>query len=161
MWEAYRPYIIGSIIVVTAQLMLILGLLTQRARRRRAEETIRAREATLRTSYERIRQLAGTTHQRTGGGASGHRPGSARRRGPDTDRPFPGRQQTSNALQATFRTPQPSRPCSKLQHETLGIFDRLRRLSHELHPSTLATARPRHVTRDVLQRSREAVPRFR
>ena len=58
-WESYKEYIIGTVIVVSAQLLLIAGLLVQRARRRRAEETIRAGEATLRTSYERIRQLAG------------------------------------------------------------------------------------------------------
>ena len=58
-WESYRGYIIGTVAVVTAQLLLIAGLLAQRARRRRAEETILAREATLRTSYERSRQLAG------------------------------------------------------------------------------------------------------
>ena len=44
-WESYRPYIIGTVIVVAAQLLPIAGLLVQRARRRRAEETIRAREA--------------------------------------------------------------------------------------------------------------------
>ncbi len=53
------PYIIATIIVVAAQLLAIAGLLVQRARRRRAEETVVAREATIRTSYERIRQLAG------------------------------------------------------------------------------------------------------
>src|SRR5205814_2561050 len=58
-WESYRRYIVGTAIVVLAQLALIAGLLTQRARLRRADETIRAREATLRASYERIRQLAG------------------------------------------------------------------------------------------------------
>ena len=58
-WESYKAYIIGTIIVVSAQLLLIAGLFAQRARRRRAEETIRAREATLRTSYERSRLLAG------------------------------------------------------------------------------------------------------
>ena len=58
-WETYRWYIVGTIVVVTAQLLLIAGLLRQRARRRHAEETILAREASLRTSYERIRQLAG------------------------------------------------------------------------------------------------------
>ena len=58
-WEAYRPYIIGTIVVVAAQLLAIAGLLVQRARRRRAEETVRAREATIRASYKRIRQLAG------------------------------------------------------------------------------------------------------
>ena len=58
-WEAYRSYIVGTITVVGMQLLLITGLLTQRARRRRAEAAVLAREATLQTSYDRIRQLAG------------------------------------------------------------------------------------------------------
>ena len=58
-WETYRWYIVGTIVVVTAQLLLIAGLLRQRDRRRHAEETILAREASLRTSFERSRQLAG------------------------------------------------------------------------------------------------------
>ena len=44
-WELYSTYIIATIVVVSAQLLLITGLLTQRAR--------------LRTSYERIRHMAG------------------------------------------------------------------------------------------------------
>ena len=51
-WEAYRLYIIGTIVIVAAQLLTIAGLLVQRERRRRAEAMVRA-------SYERSRQLAG------------------------------------------------------------------------------------------------------
>ena len=59
-WDVYhRHIIIGSLAVVLVQAVLITGLLRQRARRRLAEQTIRAREATLRTSYERIQQMAG------------------------------------------------------------------------------------------------------
>ena len=58
-WELYRGYIIAVAVALAAQLLLIAGLLVQRHHRQRAEETIIQREATLRTSYERIRQLAG------------------------------------------------------------------------------------------------------
>jgi signal transduction histidine kinase len=58
-WDVYKSYIIATIIVVGAQLLLIAGLLQQRARLRRADNTIREREASLRVSYERIRQMAG------------------------------------------------------------------------------------------------------
>ena len=59
-WDVYhRHIIIGSLAVVVVQAVLITGLLTQRARLRLAEQTIRAREATLRTSYDRIQQIAG------------------------------------------------------------------------------------------------------
>ena len=58
-WELYGIYIVGALVVVTAQLVLIAGLLRERARVRRADSVIRASEASLRSSYERIRHLAG------------------------------------------------------------------------------------------------------
>jgi signal transduction histidine kinase len=58
-WEMYGWYIVGAMTIVTVQLALIAGLVTQRARRRRAEGVVLAREASLRTSYDRIRQLSG------------------------------------------------------------------------------------------------------
>lgn len=39
-WESYRRYIIGAIFVVLAQSLLILGLLWQRARRRKVEDKL-------------------------------------------------------------------------------------------------------------------------
>ena len=58
-WELYGSYIMATIVVVIAQLLLIAGLLRQRARLRSADNTIRASEASLRTSLERIRHMAG------------------------------------------------------------------------------------------------------
>ena len=58
-WELYGIYIVGALVVVTAQLVLIAGLLRERARVRRAGTVIRASEASLRSSYERIRHMAG------------------------------------------------------------------------------------------------------
>ena len=55
-WELYGSYIAAASVVVIAQLLLIAGLLQSRSRLRRADTTIRARETSLRTSYERIRQ---------------------------------------------------------------------------------------------------------
>jgi signal transduction histidine kinase len=57
-WELYRWYIVGAVGVIVLQALLIVGLLAQRARRRRAEAEVTKSEAALRTSYERIRQLA-------------------------------------------------------------------------------------------------------
>jgi PAS domain S-box-containing protein len=39
-WQRYKWYIIGAIFVVLAEMMLILGLLWQRARRRKVEESL-------------------------------------------------------------------------------------------------------------------------
>src|SRR6185503_1377015 len=43
-WESYGSYIVLIVFVIAAQLVLITGLLTQRARRRDAEQTIQSRE---------------------------------------------------------------------------------------------------------------------
>jgi signal transduction histidine kinase len=56
--RSYGWYFVGASGVIAAQLALIVGLFTQRARRRRAEGVIHRREAALRRSYERSRQLA-------------------------------------------------------------------------------------------------------
>lgn len=58
-WDRYRIQIIASFALVFAQSALIVGLLVQRARRRRAEAQVRRNELELRTSYERIRDLGG------------------------------------------------------------------------------------------------------
>src|SRR5687768_11064426 len=58
-WEFYGFYIIATSVVVLAQLVLIAGLVRQRTRLRRAESRIRGSEASLRTSFERIRDMAG------------------------------------------------------------------------------------------------------
>jgi len=56
-WERYRGYILGVIALLVAQSLLITGLLVHRGRRRTAETQLRSREAELRTSYNRIRDL--------------------------------------------------------------------------------------------------------
>ena len=135
-WESYRGYIIGTVAVVTAQLLLIAGLLAQRARRRRAEETIVAREATLRTSYERSRQLAG----RLINAQEAARAGIARDLHDDVCQQLTCLSVTVSGLKSSsgdIQDPRTQQAFARLEHETLGIFDRLRRLSHELHPSML------------------------
>jgi signal transduction histidine kinase len=57
--QTYRPYVIGTLSLVVLQAALIAGLLAQRASRRRTQGTLRAREAALRTSDDRVRDLAG------------------------------------------------------------------------------------------------------
>ena len=57
-WDRYKVYILGARRSLLSQTVLIAGLLVQRTRRRQAEEEVRGSEAELRTSYERIRDLA-------------------------------------------------------------------------------------------------------
>jgi signal transduction histidine kinase len=58
-WERYRTYIVGAIAVLVGQTTLIVGLLVQAARRKRAEEQLRRSQDELRRSSERIRDLGG------------------------------------------------------------------------------------------------------
>lgn len=56
-WQRYRIYIAGALALLLAQTALIAGLLIHRGRRRSAELLLRGREAELRKSYGRIRDL--------------------------------------------------------------------------------------------------------
>ena len=58
-WDKYKPYVLAGIAIFLAQSVLITGLLVQRRRRHQAEERLRAGEAKLRKSYQRIRDLGG------------------------------------------------------------------------------------------------------
>ena len=58
-WDEYKVYILGAIVLLVAQTALIAGLLVQGAHRRRAENEVRASQSALRQSYERIRDLGG------------------------------------------------------------------------------------------------------
>ena len=51
-WDRYRAYIISAVALVAFQMVLIVGLLVQHSRRRRAE-------AELHTSFERIHEIRG------------------------------------------------------------------------------------------------------
>jgi signal transduction histidine kinase len=59
MWERHKEYIVGAIAILLAQTSLIVGLLVQAARRKRAEEQVRRDQAELQRSSERIRDLGG------------------------------------------------------------------------------------------------------
>jgi signal transduction histidine kinase len=56
-WDRYKVYIVGALILMVTQTVLITALLVQRARRRQAETQLRGSEAELRASYERLRHL--------------------------------------------------------------------------------------------------------
>lgn len=56
-WDRYRVYIVGALIVGLAQTALIAGLLAHRARRRQAEAQVRRSRERLRVSFNRIRDL--------------------------------------------------------------------------------------------------------
>ncbi len=136
LWESHRWYIIGTIAFVAALLLLIAGLLAQRARTRRAEATLRTSESTLRQSYERIRLLAG----RLISAQEAARANLARDLHDDFCQELvylsmgvSGLKNSSGKVQDA----QTQQRFSELEQETLAMFEGMRRLSHELHPPSL------------------------
>jgi signal transduction histidine kinase len=135
-WETYKAYIVGTIVVVTAQLLLIAGLLTQRARRRRAEGTIRTREADLRTSYERIRQLAG----RLISAQEATRASIAQDLHDDVCQQLAHVSLDIESLKTSskqLQDPATERALMELARDTRGALESIRQLSHDLHPASL------------------------
>jgi signal transduction histidine kinase len=136
LWEAYRGQVIGTIVLVAGLLVLIGGLLTQTARRRRAEETIRAREASLHVSYRRIRDLAGRLiHAQDAARAS-----IAKDLHDDVCQRLASVSMSVDTLKRAsgdLQSDAAQEAIAELARETHGAFDGIRRLSHELHPATL------------------------
>jgi len=135
-WELYRWYIVAAASLVALQSILIAALLAQRARRRRAEEAIGTNEAALRTSYERIRQLTG----RLINAQEAARTRIARDLHDDVCQELAGLSIAVSALKRWRRNVQDTSTqevLSALQRRALGLVERVRRLSHDLHPSTL------------------------
>jgi signal transduction histidine kinase len=135
-WEAYRWYIAGALVVMTVQLVLIAGLLRQRACRRRAEETLRANQSTLRTSYDRIRQLAG----RLINVQEMARAALARDLHDDVCQELAGVAMMVSGLKRSTGSVQDARTqrtLSELERSTRVTVESVRRLSHELHPVNL------------------------
>ena len=58
-WQRYKPYILGASVIVVAQTGLIVGLLVQGMRRKRAEEEVRRGQEQLQRTSDQIRDLAG------------------------------------------------------------------------------------------------------
>jgi signal transduction histidine kinase len=128
--------VLGALGVVIAQLLLIAVLLAQRARLRRADNTIRASEASLRASYERIRQLAG----RLINAQEAARASIARDLHDDVCQRLAHvslgvsslKHATGNVQDATTQ-----QLLDELDRDASNTFDGIRRLSHDLHPATL------------------------
>jgi len=128
-WESYRWYIVGTLVVVAAQLLLIVGLLTERASRRRAE-------ASLRTSYQRIRQMAG----RLINAQEAARADIARDLHDDVCPQLVFVSMGVSTLKSSsgdIQDAQTQQAFSDLERETQGTFEGIRRLSHDLHPASL------------------------
>jgi signal transduction histidine kinase len=136
LWEAYRAYIVAAIVVIGGEFALIAALLTQRARRRRAEETIRARETTLRKSYEQTRILAG----RLLNAQEATRAAIARDLHDGLCQDLASVTAAVGGLKnssVAFQDPGAQVALTEIEAEALVVYDQIRRLSHDLHPPTL------------------------
>lgn len=136
LWEQYRLYVVATAIALGVQFALIAGLVTQNARRRRAEEATRISDVTLRESYERIRHLAG----RLINAQEVTRAVIARDLHDDVCQDLVGLSMTIDSLKrgsGQVQSAQTQRALSDLQRWTLTIVEGVRRLSHELHPASL------------------------
>ena len=134
-WQQYR-WLILAVIVMGAQMVLIAGLLRQRVHRRLAEKALVSREATLRASYHRTRQLAGgLIHaQETA------RIALARDLHDDICQDIVGIAMSIDAVvQSSGRIQDPKNQyaLSKLHVGILNVAGRVRQVSHELHPASL------------------------
>lgn len=135
-WESYRGVIAATVIVIVTQAVLIAGLLTERTRRHRAERTVVTREATLRSSYERIRQLAG----RLMTAQEAVRSDIARDLHDDVCQRLVSVSIAVNSLKASsgqIQATPTQQALSNLEQDIGEVFDGIRRLSHELHSATL------------------------
>ena len=135
-WAAFRPYIIGTLAVVILQAALITGLLAQRASRRKAQGVLRDREAALRVSTDRVRDLAGRliVAQET------ERSRIARDLHDDACQEIAGLSVALSRLKqepVLARDPVLTEALLQIQQRSVSLAENLRLMSHELHPSVL------------------------
>ena len=136
LWTQYRWHVLGALSLIAVQTLLIGALLVQRSRRRRAEQKVRTSEAALRVSYERIRQLAG----RLIGAQETARTRIARDLHDDVCQELASMSMAVADVKehrGDVRDGKIQGALSAIQRRTLDLVQGVRRLSHDLHPSTL------------------------
>ena len=132
-WELYRSYILGGVLLVIAQSALIAGLIVQRARRRRTE-------VALRQSSEQNQDLAGRLIH----AQEAERTRIARDLHDDLSQQLAGLGIMLSGLRRKVdkrgADPDIDQTVTTLQDRTSALAQSLRNLSHELHPSVLQHA---------------------
>jgi signal transduction histidine kinase len=135
-WDALQIDLVAFGLIALGQLALIVWLLRQREDGRRAHETIKTREAALRSSYERIRQLAGRLIH----AQEAARAGLARDLHDDICQQLAAVSLGIVALKqssGTIQDPAVQQEFADLEYQSQVTFDRIRRVSHDLHPTSL------------------------
>jgi signal transduction histidine kinase len=135
-WDRYGGYIVAVVALLLLQSAMIGGLLLQRARRRQAEAALTVKEADLRWSYEQTRSLAG----RLLTAQEAERARIARELHDDVSEGLAalslevqGLKNARGLVQGDALRP----TLAALQQGIAGVADRIRTLSHELHPEII------------------------
>ena len=135
MWERYKGYVVGASAILLAQTALIIGLLVQATRRRRAEEEVRRSQEELRRRSERIRDLGG----RLLNAQEAERSRLARELHDDVGQQMALLAMDLQTLSAFDQDPDGE--AEKLAREALSRTDTIAKtlhdLSHRLHPARL------------------------
>jgi signal transduction histidine kinase len=133
MWDQYKHYIIGAVVLMLAQTALIAGLLVQRTKRRLVERELRGSQAKLGVSYDRIRQLS----RRLLGEQEAERARIARDLHDDINQQLAVLSIELNRHR--FDQPQENgaKWLSEVSEMVQGISTSVHELSHRLHPSRL------------------------
>ena len=134
-WQQSR-WLILAVMVVGVQTVLIATLLRHRRRRRLAEKALLSREAKLRASWDRTRQLAGSLIH----AQEAARIALSRDLHDDICQDIVGIAMSLNTViesSGKIQDPKNQYALTKLHRWTLGVADHVRRISHELHPASL------------------------
>jgi len=133
MWDLYRGYIIGAVMLMLAQTALIAGLLVQRARRQQVERELRGSQARLSVSYDRIRHLS----RRLLGEQEAERARIARELHDDINQQIAILSIELDRLRSDELSIHGAERLSRALETTQGLSTSVRDLSHRLHPAWL------------------------
>lgn len=132
-WDQYRSYIVGAVVILALQSALIAGLIVQRGRRRRME-------LALRRSYEQNQNLAGQLIN----AQEAERARIARDLHDDVSQQIAGFGIMLSTLRRRVGKPgaeaSVEESVTALQARTSSLAQSVRNLSHQLHPSVLEHA---------------------
>jgi signal transduction histidine kinase len=137
LWDRYKAYISGVLVLLFLQSALIAGLLVQRGRRRRTETALRENQAILQASHTQIsdlfgRLIAAQETERTRIARDLHDDVSQRVAGlsmmiSGVKRKLLAAPGTSDVLVAL----------TSMQQNTIALAEEIRHVSHDLHPALL------------------------
>jgi signal transduction histidine kinase len=133
MWDLYRGYIIGAVMLMLAQTALIAGLLVQRARRQQVERELRGSQARLSVSFDRIRHLS----RRLLGEQEAERARIARELHDDINQQIAILSIELDRLRSDKLSTHSAERLSRALETTQGLSTSVRDLSHRLHPAWL------------------------